>query len=170
MAGRERIRMGILFPDEAVLPNSSLAHYLALALHEFGSAGSRYFVSAAGLDTDALCAELAAAERSGEAYALLGASYSFVHLLDRLAERGLAFRLPPGSKLFDTGGYKGQSRELSLDAFYGQLAAAFGVAREHCVNMYGMTELSTQFYDDGNAWCRRSSRGRTGSARGWSSQ
>jgi len=25
------------------------------------------------------------------------------------------------------------------------------VPRSHCINMYGMTELSTQFYDDGNA-------------------
>ena len=30
------IKMGILFPDEVVMPNSSLAHYLNLALHNFG--------------------------------------------------------------------------------------------------------------------------------------
>ena len=26
----------------------------------------------------------------------------------------------------------------------------FNVPRSHCINMYGMTELSTQFYDNGN--------------------
>src|SRR5256885_16540466 len=31
MAGHERLPMGILFPDEQAMPNSSLAHYLALA-------------------------------------------------------------------------------------------------------------------------------------------
>ncbi len=110
MAGRERIRIGILFPDETALPNSSLAHYLALARREFGTAASRHFVDAAGLQTEPLLEELRAVERSGEPYALLGASYSFVHLLEQMTQRG----------------------------------------REHCINMYGMTELSTQFYDAGN--------------------
>jgi hypothetical protein len=32
MQGRSTIRMGILFPDETAMPNSSLAHYLALAV------------------------------------------------------------------------------------------------------------------------------------------
>jgi len=151
MAGRERIRMGILFPDETVLPNSSLAHYLALAVRDFGAAGSSYFVSAAGLDTDGVRRALQAAQRSAEPYALLGASYSFVHLLDAFRATGETFQLPPGSRLLDTGGYKGQSRELAMDEFYDGLAATFGVPRDQCINMYGMTELSTQFYDRGNA-------------------
>ena len=111
---------------------------------------SRYFVGLQGMDSDALCETLAAAERSGEPYALLGASYSFVHLLDELGRRGLRFRLPAGSRLLDTGGYKKQSQELPLGEFYVSLSAAFGVPREQCINMYGMTELSTQFYDTGN--------------------
>ena len=150
MRGTQRLRMGILFPDETVLANSSLAHYLALALRQFGEAQSRYFVSAQGLDTQAVCDALAQAQRTGVPYSLLGASYSFVHLMDELRQRGLAFRLPAGRRLLDTGGYKGQSRELPLEQFYCELAATFGVDRSLCINMYGMTELSTQFYDDGN--------------------
>src|SRR5690606_18123642 len=84
-------------------------------------------------------------------YALLGASYSFVHLMDELQKRGQKFRLPSGSRLFDTGGFKGQSRELELSDFYRLLTDTFGVPADACTNMYGMTELSTQFYDDGNA-------------------
>ena len=151
MQGSERIRMGILFPDEAVLAHSSLAHYLALAVREFGSAESRYFLSPQGLDSAGVCDALSNAERHGTPYALLGASYSFVHLIDALKQRGLSFRLPPGSRVLDTGGYKGQSRELPLDAFYAELSALLGVDRSQCINMYGMTELSTQFYDVGNA-------------------
>jgi hypothetical protein len=64
---------------------------------------------------------------------------------------GESFRLPAGSRILDTGGYKGHSRELPLDEFYRRLCAAFGVPRERCINMYGMTELSTQLYDEGNA-------------------
>jgi Acyl-protein synthetase, LuxE len=151
MRGEERLRMGILFPTEAVMPNSSLAHYLSLAMTHFGTPESAYYVGDGGLQVDALCGALAAAEASGEAFALLGASFSFVHLMDELQARGLTYHLPAGSRFLDTGGFKGQSREVPMDAFYDQLASTFGVAREHCINMYGMTELSTQFYDAGNA-------------------
>lgn len=151
MRGTQRLRMGILFPTEDMMPNSSLAHYLALALGAFGTDESRYFVDPKGMDVDGLCRTLEQVQRDGSPYALLGASYSFVHLMDELRQRGLAFTLPPGSRLFDTGGFKGQSRELGLDEFYRELGACFGVPAGACTNMYGMTELSTQFYDDGNA-------------------
>lgn len=151
MHGTARMPMGILFPDEQALPNSSLAHYLALAKAEFGSAGSRYFLTPEGLDMPGLCAALAESERSGEPYALLGASFSLVHVMDALRAQGRSFRLPAGSRILDTGGYKGQSRDLPLEDFYAGLSQLLGVPRSHCINMYGMTELSTQFYDDGNA-------------------
>lgn len=151
MRGGNRVRMGILFPSEQLMPNSSLAHYLALALREFGTPDSRYFINAEGLQLDALCATLAQVQASGEPFALLGASYSLVHLMDALQARGLSFRLPPASQVLDTGGFKGQSREMDMAEFYEQLGATFGVPRSGCINMYGMTELSTQFYDEGNA-------------------
>lgn len=151
MQGSGRLPMGILFPTETVMPNSSLAHYLALAASEFGTSGSRYFVTPQGLDSAGLCDMLAQAERSGEACAVLGATYSFVHLMDELRRRGMCFRLPTGSRVLDTGGYKRQSRELPLDDFYAELSEMLGIDRSMCINMYGMTELSTQFYDDGNA-------------------
>ena len=151
MQGSGPLPMGILFPTEAEMANSSLAHYLALAVRDFGTEGSRYFVSPQGMDSVGLKQALRAAERSGQPFALLGASYSFVHLIDEFARQGLAFRLPAGSRMLDTGGYKGHSRELPLEAFYAALSQTFGVPRELCINMYGMTELSTQFYDNGNA-------------------
>ncbi|MCD2514206.1 long-chain fatty acid--CoA ligase [Comamonas endophytica] len=151
MHGTGRMPMGILFPDEQAMPNSSLAHYLALAKSEFGTAESRYFLSPEGLDMPGLCAALAESERSGQPYALLGASFSLVHVMDALRAQGRSFRLPAGSRILDTGGYKGQSRELPLEDFYAGLSQLLGVPRSHCINMYGMTELSTQFYDDGNA-------------------
>lgn len=152
MRGTPRMRMLTLFPDEQELRNSSLARYLSLATRSFGQDGSRSYVSTTGgLDVDGVCGALEAAVAAGEPVAVLGASFSFVHLLDDLARRGIRFALPAGSRLLDTGGYKGQARELPLDEFYEGLAQAFGVAREQCTNMYGMTELSSQFYDDGNA-------------------
>jgi hypothetical protein len=151
MGSLDRICMGILFPDEIQLPNSSLAHYLALAVREFGAPGSGYFLRPHGLDTDRLIVALETAQKRGEAFALLGASYSFVHLLDELQRRDLSFHLPAGSRVLDTGGFKGQSREMVQEDFYQLLSGTLGIPRSRCINMYGMTELSTQMYDSGNA-------------------
>jgi hypothetical protein len=151
MQGTPRLRMAILFPGERELPNSSLAHYLAMAVRHFGTADSRYFVGLDGMDTQGLRSFLREAQSAGAPCAVLGASYSFVHLLDALQAAGERFVLPPGSRLLDTGGYKGHSRELPLDDFYQAISGALGVPRARCINMYGMTELSTQLYDDGNA-------------------
>lgn len=153
MGDRERIRMGILFPTEEAMPNSSLAHYLALAVRHFGTGESHYLLGEDGLDADRLWAELARAESTGEPYALLGASYAFVPVLEEMERTRRAVRLPSGSRILDTGGFKGKAREIAPDAFYGRLSVAFGVPRRRCINMYGMTELSTQFYDDGNETC-----------------
>jgi hypothetical protein len=149
MRGRQSMRVMVLFPDEDLMPNSSLAHYLALARHHFGSADSRHYIDAQGLQIDALQHDLAQACEQGQPVLLLGASYSLVHACDALAERGQTFALPAGSRLMDTGGFKGQSRELEAGEFYATLCRTFGVALDHCQNMYGMTELSTQFYDWG---------------------
>ena len=153
MQGLTRIRMGIAFPDEQTMPNSSLAHYLALALSDFGTPDSDNLFAGTTLDVDKAIAELERAAQDVEPYALLGASFSLVHLRDAMRARGLSIQLPPGSRILDTGGFKGQSREIELDAFYAELSACFGVERSACINMYGMTELSTQFYDDGNSTC-----------------
>ena len=150
MQGNARVRMGILFPSEALMPNSSLAHYLALAMTHFGTPESAYYIDETGLRVDALCEVLQEVQDTNKPFMLLGASYSFVHLMDALYARGKTVQLPTGSRLLDTGGFKGQSREMPIDDFYKQLSTCLGVSRDQCLNMYGMTELSTQFYDAGN--------------------
>ncbi len=150
MKDTEKIRIGVLFPTEKEMPNSSLAHYLALAVQEFGTEDSHYLLNDSGLDMDRLLGELTYAEETGEPYALIGASYSYVHLFEELEKVGKTFSLPKGSRILDTGGYKNQSKELELNEFYQLLSTYLGVDRRECINMYGVTELSTQFYDDGN--------------------
>lgn len=36
---------------------------------------------------------------------------------------------------------------MTVDDLYAAFERVFGVKRSHCVNMYGMTELSSQIYD-----------------------
>jgi hypothetical protein len=143
-----RLPMLVLNPPRTMLPNSSLAHYLHLVLETFGTAGSDFFLGEQGLALDRFVQVLRQMERSGQPVCLLGTSFGFVHALDAFAERGEIFRLPPGSRIMDTGGFKGRSREMSRQALYGLFAQYFGVPETHCVNMYGMSEFSSQFLDN----------------------
>jgi len=151
MAEHTQLPMLVLFPTEAMMPHSSLAHYLALALHRFGAQGSEYGIDDQGLRLEPVVHWLQHAQAHGQPVAILGASYSWVHLIDALQARGQSFALPAGSRLLDTGGFKGQSRDIPMRKFYGLLSTTFGVPAQACINMYGMTELSTQWYDAGNA-------------------
>jgi hypothetical protein len=79
---------------------------------------------------------------------LLGTAFAFLHFLDALADKGMRFELPPGSRSMETGGFKGRTREVARPDFYAMLSAGTGISAEHIVNEYGMTELSSQFYDE----------------------
>ena len=143
-----RMPMLVLNPTRTMLPNSSLAHYLHLVLETYGTAGSDFFLGENGVDTERFTAVLQQAEQAGQPVCILGTSFAFVHILDALAEQSKTFRLPKGSRIMDTGGFKGQSREMTRDELYGLFTQHFGVPETHCVNMYGMTEFSSQFLDN----------------------
>lgn len=140
--------MLVLNPPRTALPNSSLAHYLHLVLETFGAPGSDFFLADSGLDMARLTTVLQGVEASGQPVCLLGTSFAFVHALDALAAAQQTFGLPSGSRIMDTGGFKGQARELSRDELYGLFTQYFGVPTSHCVNMYGMSEFSSQFLDN----------------------
>jgi phenylacetate-coenzyme A ligase PaaK-like adenylate-forming protein len=149
MKGMDRMRVMVFFPSEDLMPHSSLAHYLQLARSHFGTSESAHCINAQGLQLEQALSDLQEACRAVEPVLLLGASYSLVHLMDAMQAQGVRLTLPAGSRIMDTGGFKGQSRELSPQDFYQGLHHAFGVPPSACQNMYGMTELSTQFYDAG---------------------
>ncbi len=141
------LRMLSLFPPTEQMPHSSLAHWLDYVMARFGAPGSRGVVTTDGLDMDALTDALREAERANTPLCLIGASFSFVHFFDACAESTMRFQLPVGSRLMDTGGFKGQSREITRQELYGLARDYLGIPQEFCVNMYGMTEHSTQFID-----------------------
>ncbi len=114
----------------------------------FGSAGSTWHISAAnGIALEPLLADLRGLERSGEPVLLAGTSFTFVHLFDALRERAETLRLPRGSRVMDTGGFKGRTREVARVELMRNFEAVLGLAPEWIVNEYGMTEMGSQFYD-----------------------
>ena len=142
---RERLRFAVLFPPRHELPNSSLAHWLTLMVERFGTPESDWFVSnASGLDAPRL---LAALRSATQPIGILAASFGLVHLLEYCQDNGERVSLPAGSRVMDTGGYKGRSREYAKAELYAMVSDRLGVPPSHIVNMYGMTEHGTQFLD-----------------------
>lgn len=147
LPGSAVLPMLVLHPPPTELPNSSLAHYLGLMLDRYGAPGSGYFVGADGLHVDDLYSVLHAATDAGQPVALLGTTFAYVHLLDHMLADGRTISLPAGSRLFDTGGVKGRSREIGRDELTRVVEERLRVPAPFQINMYGLTELSTQFLD-----------------------
>ncbi|AHF06150.1 AMP-binding protein [Desulfitobacterium metallireducens] len=145
---REKMRILVLSPGDDVNQNSSLSRYLSRAFKELGSEGSQlFFHQDIGFDMPTLVAALKQSVAEQEPVLLLGATFAYVHFIDYCQEQGEKFQLPKGSRVFDTGGLKGQAREVMTDELYEWFKAFFDVPRELCINMYGMTELCSQMYD-----------------------
>ncbi|WP_160669326.1 LuxE/PaaK family acyltransferase [Pseudarthrobacter sp. ATCC 49987] len=144
---RERIPLLVLNARPQEQPHSSLAYFFGRLVDFFGAPGSAYFMDKNDLQWRSVAAALQEAEATGEPVALLGTSFAYVHLLDAFEKEGLSFRLPKGSRLLDTGGFKGRSREVSAEDLRDQFRRRLGIPDPWCVNYYGMTEISTQYYD-----------------------
>lgn len=144
---RDRIRFLVLAQPPEQCPDSSLGFMLADIVERHGAAGSGFHLGPAGLEMAGLLEALSRAEAGDEPVALLGTAFAFVHLLDHLAAGEMAFRLPAGSRIMDTGGFKGRSREISRAALLAGYQARLGIPPTRVVNEYGMTEMASQFYD-----------------------
>jgi hypothetical protein len=97
------------------------------------------------LDLEQLARVLRDCEKSGKPVALLGTSFAFVHAEDGLGDK--RFALPRGSRIMQTGGFKGRSRTVEPEHMLQLLSERYGIAREWIVQEYGMTELSSQLYE-----------------------
>ena len=91
------------------LPSSSLAQMIGWAMEAFGAARSSYAIGAHGVDVEAFVNSLRDAERDGEPVCVLATTGALLRVLDYCRAQGLAFRLPHGSRLMDTGGDKGRA-------------------------------------------------------------
>jgi hypothetical protein len=143
-----RMKMLVLGPTQDLAPDSSLTWMFELVRREFGTRDSGFFVDGEGLRLDALMSELAESETLQRPVMILGTAAAMAHLLEALNAHRRHFRLPLGSRAMETGGFKGDRREISRDEFYAQVTDRLGLSEFYCVAEYGMTELCSQFYDN----------------------
>ncbi len=143
---REQMRMLLLVPEPRDMPHSSLAYMLQRVRQRFGTDESAVCGSRAGLDAERARQALTNAAAAGEPVCILGTAFALVQLLDACDALGWSIALPEGSRLFETGGYKGRTRALARDALYAALEHRLGIPVTHMVSEYGMTELGSQYY------------------------
>ena len=144
MHDAERLPFISLIPAPTELPDSSLSFMVGAASEEFASE-THWFVDGSGaIDRPGLMATLERLSSAGEPFLLLGTAFAFVHALEADALRCMA---PEGSRIMETGGFKGRVRDIGKHDLYRRLTDSMGIPGGRIVNEYGMTELLSQLYE-----------------------
>jgi hypothetical protein len=125
-------------------PNSSLIYMFEHVRQKLAAPQSCYFIKNDSLQTERLMNLLKESISHNIPVLLVGTAFSFVHLLDANFS---SVKLPLGSAIMETGGFKGRSREVAQKELYENLANYFGLPLWAIVGQYGMSELGTQYYD-----------------------
>ncbi len=138
----------VLGPPPNEQPDSSLTHMLSMFAHTMGSDANgqeTYFLRDGVFDLAKLDERVAGILLKGnQPVLLMGTSFAFVHFLDAMGSD--TFRLPARSRVMQTGGFKGKSREVSATELRREIARVFCIEEGDVLSEYGMTELSSQFY------------------------
>jgi anaerobic magnesium-protoporphyrin IX monomethyl ester cyclase len=137
----------ILAPSPEMAPHMIMAYGMNRLKDYFGLPQSRFLVGREGFEVETLLKELRSSEDESVPVTICGGSFGFVNFFDYCREKGLRFKLPPGSRTLDAGGFKGRSREAKREEFIRECEEILGIEKEYSVNLLGMTEISSQFYD-----------------------
>ena len=142
-----RLRYLNLVPDPREHPHSSLGYMMGTLARARGDGRAGWYLRADGLDVERFLRDVALAKADRIAVCLATTAFALVALLDALAERRIELTFPEGSRIMETGGFKGRSRVVERAPLYAEASARLGVPVEAIVSEYGMTELSSQYYD-----------------------
>jgi hypothetical protein len=136
-----------LAPAPTTPPSSSLGYMMARFMESFDDKplGPRWLLDEHGIDLHGLRQAITAANQRAQPLLLLGTAFALVRLLDELD--GACLPLPGSSVVMQTGGFKGKSREVSMEQLRSQLSNAFQLPATRIVGEYGMTELTSQLYE-----------------------
>lgn len=142
----ERAPILSLVPPRDVLPDSSLSFMVAHVLAHWGSPESTGAAGRAGVETAKARSWLGARQRAGRPVLVVATAFALLDLLDFLARQELRFRLPAGSVVFETGGFKGRTREVTRADLVRLTSERLGIPQRQVVREYGMSELTSQCY------------------------
>ncbi len=143
----ERIRFLFLAPTTKHFANSSLGYMCAALREAYGAEKSAAFFTPEQLQLGCFRRAVESAITENTPVFIFGTAFNLLAFLDECAANKLRFELPEGSRVLDTGGYKGRTREVPREEFQTMLCECFGLHKKNLLNEYGMTELSSQFYE-----------------------
>lgn len=136
----EQLKVIALVASEEHAPESSLTFMVARFAEALGG-DAGYFWDGERLDVEGLGD---ATSQLTKPALVAGTSFAFVHLLDALGSERRP--LPEGSRVMQTGGFKGRTRSVQADELRCAIAELFALPEAMVVAEYGMTELSSQLY------------------------
>lgn len=136
-------------------PNSSLIHMFECIKNKLIELGltnrsqEPYMISNKNIKVDEIIARIKICQDTKCPVLLVGTAFSFMNLIDSLSSLSFnnKFWLPENSKIMETGGFKGKSKELNKSEFYELLCNFFGINMSDIIGQYGMSEMSSQYYD-----------------------
>jgi hypothetical protein len=143
-----RLRYFNLVPNPQERPASSLGYMLRRISEQRGEGRTGWYLRDNELAFHDFARDILAAIEEGQCVFLAATAFALVHALDAMENAGLRFTLPVGSRVMETGGFKGRSRVVDRVELYERTCAGFGLAPSAIVAEYGMTELTSQYYDD----------------------
>ncbi|HVG07648.1 MAG TPA: hypothetical protein VNM67_08080 [Thermoanaerobaculia bacterium] len=135
-----------LIPTREQLPDSSLSFMIDHVLARWGTPESATTFGSRGVDVGKARSWAGSRQREGRPVLVLATAFALAQWLEGLERMGLRFRLPAGSAIFETGGFKGKTQELTRQELAERLGAWLNVPPGSIVREYGMTELTSQCY------------------------
>ena len=135
-----------LIPTREQLPDSSLSFMADHVIARHGSPVSATPFGSRGVEIAKTRSWTGARQREGHPVLVLATAFALVQWLDGLDRLDLRFRLPAGSVIFETGGFKGKTTEITREELLRRTGERLGVPAAQVVREYGMTELTSQCY------------------------
>ncbi|MCH2108875.1 MAG: acyl-protein synthetase [Polyangiaceae bacterium] len=142
-------------------PSSSLGHMMGLFMSRFDGrpilsdpAGAlfrpdseeRWLANSQGIDINNLERAAKIAVHRSEPLVILATSFALVALLEALDGKRIA--TPSLTRIMITGGFKGRTKEVGAPELRASLARALNTEQDQMIGEYGMTELTSQLYED----------------------
>ncbi|MBI3736976.1 hypothetical protein HY256_10740 [Candidatus Sumerlaeota bacterium] len=123
-----------------MMPHSSLIHMIA-------AIGAKLGAEVEYLSERSMAEIVEIVRHAAKPILLFMTALALSDLLEHLADTKTDLPLPAGSRIMETGGYKGQRKRLGGEELYALASRKLGIPSRSIVNEYGMTEMSSQFYD-----------------------
>ncbi|MDQ2662672.1 MAG: hypothetical protein M3Y18_01405 [Candidatus Eremiobacteraeota bacterium] len=147
LADDARLGYANLVPNPIEHPHSSLGYMMAHVAARRGTSRTGWFLRNGELQVAALLGYLHGAQDAREPICIAATAFALAAAIDACRERGERFELAKGSRIMETGGFKGRAVAIDRETLYRDASDVFGIPGSAIIAEYGMTELTSQYYD-----------------------